>query len=98
MKLLALLYSPKPGKKYVAIFQRPDGSRKEVYFGATGFSDYLLHRDPLRRAAYLERHGKSGRERWDVPDTPASLSRWLLWGPTTSLRTNLALFRRRFQV
>ena len=44
--------SSKPGKKYEAVI---DG-RKTVSFGAKGYSDFTLHKEPERRQRYLQRH------------------------------------------
>ena len=95
MKLLRVVRSENPEKKYDAVFEN-NGRTKTISFGARGMSDYLHHKDESRREAYLRRH--AANEDWTVPDTAGSLSRWLLWGPTTSLEKNLMLFRRRFNV
>jgi hypothetical protein len=50
----------------------------------------------LRRANYLSRHRTS--ESWTNPKTAGALSRWLLWGDSTSFATNLADFKRRFSL
>jgi hypothetical protein len=78
--------------KWVAVFD--DGTR--VPFGAAGMSDYTIHHDKLRRANYLARHRTS--ESWTKPKTAGALSRWILWGDSTSLSTNLADFKRRFSL
>jgi hypothetical protein len=78
--------------KWVATFA--DGTR--VPFGAKGYKDYTQHGDKLRRANYLKRHRTS--ETWTNPKTAGALSRWILWGDSTSLATNLADFRRRFSL
>ena len=78
--------------KWVAVFD--DGKR--VPFGAVGYQDYTQHGDKLRRANYLTRH--RSRESWSNPKTAGSLSRWILWGDSTSLQTNLAAFKRRFSL
>ena len=78
--------------KWVAEFS--DGTR--VSFGAKGYKDYTQHGDKLRRANYLKRHRTS--ETWTNPKTAGALSRWILWGDSTSLATNLADFRRRFSL
>ena len=78
--------------KWVAVFD--DGKR--VPFGARGYLDYTQHHDRLRRANYLSRH--RSRESWSNPRTAGSLSRWILWGDSTSLQTNLRAFRRRFSL
>jgi hypothetical protein len=78
--------------KWVAVFE--DGTRTP--FGAKGYTDYTQHHDKLRRANYLARHRTS--ETWTKPKTAGALSRWILWGDSTSLATNLADFKRRFSL
>lgn len=78
--------------KWLAVFD--DGTR--VRFGAVGYKDYTQHKDPLRRKNYLQRHRSS--ENWNDPKTAGSLSRWLLWGDSTSLDANLRAFKRRFSL
>jgi hypothetical protein len=78
--------------KYVAVFA--DGTR--VPFGAKGMSDYTIHKDPARRNLYLTRH--RAREKWNNPKTAGALSRWILWGDSTSLQTNLRNFKQRFSL
>jgi len=78
--------------KWVAVFS--DGTR--VSFGAKGYQDYTQHHNPLRRENYLSRHRTT--ENWNNPKTAGALSRWLLWGGSTSLETNLKAFRRRFSL
>jgi hypothetical protein len=45
----------------------------------------------------LARHG-TDRENWKTPYTPASLSRWILWGPYTQLGANVAFFKNMFRI
>ena len=78
--------------KWVAVFA--DGKR--VSFGAVGYKDYTQHHDKLRRANYLSRHRSS--ESWNDPRTAGALSRWILWGDSTSLEANLRAFKRRFSL
>jgi hypothetical protein len=78
--------------KWVAVFA--DGKR--VPFGAVGYQDYTQHKDPVRRSRYLMRH--RSREAWNNPRTAGALSRWLLWGDSTSLEANLRAFKRRFSL
>ena len=75
MKVI-LRKSPKPTKKYRVTF--PDG--KFVDFGAKGYDDYTIHKNPERMKRYLIRHG-SGRETWSKKGirTAGFWSRWLLW-------------------
>jgi hypothetical protein len=85
-----LIHSPNTKKKYRAVFS--DG--KKVDFGAAGMDDYTKTHDREQRQRYLTRH--RGNESWNNPKTAGALSRWLLWGDSTSLQTNLADFKRRF--
>jgi hypothetical protein len=78
--------------KWVAVFA--DGKR--VPFGAYGMEDYTQHKNKLRRANYLLRH--RARENWNDPQTAGALSRWLLWGESTSLATNVRSFKKRFSL
>jgi len=45
--------SPKSTKKFRAIFD--DGNY--VDFGARGYSDFTIHKDPMRMRRYVGRHG-----------------------------------------
>lgn len=73
--------------KFRAVF--PEG--RVVHFGARGYSDYTIHKDPVRMKRYVIRHGggsasgargtRSRRENWGKSGryTPGFWSRWLLW-------------------
>ena len=50
---IKLTKSPNPQKKFRVVF--PSG--RAVDFGATGYSDYTVHKNPLRMRAYVVRHG-----------------------------------------
>jgi hypothetical protein len=50
---IVLRKSPKSDKKYRVTF--PDNSH--VDFGAKGYSDYTIHKNPLRMRLYVQRHG-----------------------------------------
>lgn len=89
-----LIRSPNPDKKWRAIFTDEDGKETHTDFGSAGMSDYTIHKDKLRRARYLARH--RARETWSNPKTAGALSRWLLWGDSTSIETNVRAFRRKF--
>ena len=78
--------------KYVAVFD--DGTR--TAFGAAGYQDYTQHKDPLRRASYLARH--RSRENWTDSKSAGALSRWILWGESTSLDANLRKYKHRFSL
>ena len=96
LKLTAVRPSHNPQKKWDAVFER-EGREKVVPFGAKGMSDYTKHKNKTRRALYLQRHSGMG-EHWNQPDTPGALSRWILWGPSTSFRKSVKAYRKRFNL
>ena len=97
MKLKTIRRSHKPEKKYDAVFVTDKGREKVVPFGAAGMSDFTKHKNKTRRARYLARHSGMG-ESWDKPDTPGALSRWILWGPSSSFRKSVKAYKRRFKL
>ena len=97
LELLSIKPSSKPEKKLDAKFKTPSGREKTVSFGARGMDDYTKTHDTEQRARYRERHGR-GKENWSKPDSPGALSRWILWGESTSLLKNIADYRKRFKL
>lgn len=96
MRLLSVRPSNDGTHKYDAKFVGDSGREKTVRFGAKGMSDYTKHHDPERRRRYIERH--SANENFQKPDSAGALSRWLLWGESTSMVKNLASFRKKFNL
>lgn len=87
--------SDKPGKKYMAIFtDSSSGRQKTTNFGASGATDYLISKDKDRRARYRSRHKKDLKTR--DPTRAGFLSYYLTWGDSTSLRTNVSTYKKRF--
>lgn len=84
--------STRKDKKLMATFS----NGKVVHFGAKGSKTYLDTGDKVKREAYLARHRVN--ENWTDPYTPGALSRWLLWGDSTSLEANHQAFMKRFGV
>lgn len=89
LELIAITKSPKNGKKLRAIFS--DGKR--VDFGASGYSDYTIHKDDDRKERYINRH--RSRENWNDPQTPGALSRYILWNKKT-LRSSILDYKKKF--
>lgn len=79
--------------KYIAEFD--DGTKTR--FGAVGYDDYTKTHDKDQRLRYLTRHGR-GKENWRDYKSAGALSRWILWGDSTSIETNLAAYKRRFNL
>lgn len=94
MPYVSIKRSTNPNKKLMAVFTRHDGSKRTVHFGQADAPDYTITKDKAQRKRYLDRHRKN--ERWDKPETAGALSRYILWGATTSRRENIKLFKKRF--
>lgn len=96
-KLLRIVPSSNRLKKYDAVFD--DG--KVVSFGARHengmpYDDYLNSGNRMKRDAYIARHRVN--EDWTDPYTAGTLSRYILWGNSRSLRENILDYRKRFSV
>lgn len=96
MKLVSVKPATDGKHKYTAQFLKDNGRTKTTHFGARGMDDYTITGDRDRRMLYLMRHRE--RENWDDPTSAGSLSRYLLWGDSTSFSENLAAFKRRFNL
>ena len=75
-------------------FNLSNGSKKTIHFGSKNMDDYTLTKDKAQRKRYLDRHRK--RENWNNPESAGALSRWILWGNSTSRRDNIKAFKKRF--
>ena len=86
--MVQLLKSDKPDKKYmVHIISKKTGRKKTIHFGASGMSDYTIHKDDDRKQRYIDRHKK--RENWNDPETSGYYARWILWNlPTITASWN----------
>ena len=69
--------SDKPTKKFEA---RIDG-KKSIHFGSKGMSDFTIHKDPMRKNRYLDRHSKN--EDWHNPLTAGFYATNILWNKPT---------------
>ena len=96
MKLLKIIPSPKPDKKYMAVFRKDNGREKTTHFGAKGMTDYLISKDKERRERYRKRHRKDLKN--NDPTRAGYLSYYILWGDSTSLRENIRKYKSRFNL
>ena len=96
MKLLRVQKSPNPAKKFRAVFELDNGRIKNTDFGAAGMDDYTLTKNKEQRERYRERHQKDLKTN-DVTRA-GYLSFYLLWGPYTSLKSNLDYFKRKYNL
>jgi len=102
-KLLDVKPSPRDDKKYVATFcmckgetKCCDKDRKKVHFGSKKSNTYLDHHDEKKRDAYIARHKVN--ENWSNPFSAGALSKFILWGKSTSLRENINHFKKKFNL
>lgn len=84
--------STRTGKRFKITF----ANGKTVHFGQQGGKTYIDEGDKAKREAYLARHKK--RENWSDPYTAGSISRFLLWGDSTSLDSNHNAFMKKFGI
>ena len=91
-KTIYLSPSSKKGKKWMVLV---DG--KTVHFGAEGYEDYTIHKDPERMERYVNRH--KAKENWNKSGiaTPGFWSRWLIWNKP-SFNASLKDIEKRFKV
>ena len=82
--------------KYVATFKKEGGRVKRTHFGLAGAPDYTLTGDKERRRLYRERHRKD-LETGD-PTRAGYLSYHILWGQSTSVRANIAAYRKMYSL
>ena len=84
----------------MAVFTRDNGNgtkrTKTTYFGSAGMDDYTKTKDKEQRKRYLDRHRKN--ENWNNYESAGSLSRYILWGNSTSLRENIRTYKSRFNL
>lgn len=95
MKLLTIQPSTKPEKKMMAMFENM-GRTKTIHFGQKNADDYTISKNKEQRERYLTRH--RANEDWNKPDSAGALSRYILWGDSTSIHKNIADFKKRFNL
>lgn len=99
MKLIKVIKSVNPNKKYDAFFKDNDGKENKVSFGAEGYGDYTITRDKAQRARYRKRHEKDLLTVKNKRGLGAgSLSYWLLWGNSTSLKKNIQEYKKKYNL
>jgi len=93
MKLDKIETSKAKGKRFVAIFSDPN---KRVNFGSLGAYTYIDGASKLTRENYIKRHRVN--EDWTKPNNAGSLSRFILWGDSTNIKSNIDAFKKKFSV
>lgn len=96
VKLQSITESDKPDKKLKATFLQDNGRTKTVHFGAAGMDDYTLSKNKEQRDRYRQRHAKDLKT--GDPTKAGFLSFHVLWGDSTSRATNIAAYKKRFNL
>ena len=87
---MELYESKRKDKRFMAIIKG-----KKYHFGLKNGSTYIDHHDKTKRENYIKRH--IVRENWDEVNA-GSLSRYLLWGNSTSLEKNIKDYMKKFNL
>jgi hypothetical protein len=82
--------SDKPDKKYDAIID----DKKTISFGQKNASDFTLHKDPVRKQRYLNRHRDN--ENWRDYKTAGFYATNILWNKPT-IRESIADVNNKFK-
>lgn len=97
---LTIKKSDKPGKRLMAIFSESGKKDKIVHFGLKNpkRGTYIDHGDKKLRAAYIARHEVNEKKFYNDPKRAATLSRFILWGDSTSLKNNIEAYKKKFKL
>lgn len=98
MKLKSVKPSSDPDKKLDVTIEQPSGREKTIRIGAKGMDDFTKTHDEEQKERYIARH--KAREDWKLSGilTAGFWSKHLLWGDTTSLRKNIEITKKRFDL
>lgn len=91
---LEILPSTRQDKRYKAVIH-DDKTTKTFHFGLKGGNTYIDHHDKSKRENYIKRHKVN--EDWSSINA-GSLSRYILWGNSTNIETNIRDFKKRFRI
>mgnify|MGYP003120016173 CR=1 FL=1 len=104
MKLI-VKKSSKPGKRLMAIFSDKDKQGKSakdkiIHFGVEKpkRGTFIDTGDKTLRKNYIARHEVREKKFYNDPMRAATLSRFILWGETDSLKKNIELYKKKFNL
>tara|TARA_R110002049_G_scaffold1638_1_gene12373 strand:+ start:506 stop:796 length:291 start_codon:yes stop_codon:yes gene_type:complete len=86
--------SNRSDKKYMAIFIDDNDKKTTIHFGASGYEDYTLTGDKKQRERYRSRT-KTVYDR-SKPISASRLSQEILWGNSTSIKQNIADYKKKY--
>jgi len=95
MRLVSIVRSPNPAKKWRATFEKDDGRKKTTDFGSAGMDDYTISKDAAQAERYRTRHAKDLKT--NDPTRAGYLSYYILWA-SPSFRANVAAFKNKFNL
>ena len=97
---LEIKNSQAKGKRFVAIFTDEKGKSKKVNFGLKNpkRGTYIDLGDKKVRKNYIARHEVTEKKFYKDPMRPATLSRFILWGETTSLKQNIENYKNKYNL
>ena len=105
---LEIKNSEAKGKRFVAIFTDAKGKRsngqspksKKVNFGLKNpkRGTYIDLGDKEVRKNYIARHEATEKKFYKDPMRPATLSRFILWGESKSLKQNIDNYKKKFNL
>jgi hypothetical protein len=72
--------SDRKTKRYKATIYQNDQKLKTIHFGSSDHQNYTMHKDPKRKALYLQRHVKDPSNN---PLQPSFYATNLLWNKPT---------------
>ena len=72
---------------------KDDGKTKTIYFGASGYQDYLQSHDKNQRVLYRQRHEKDLK---GDPMRAGYLSYYILWGNSINMQSNIRSFKNKY--
>ena len=87
-------------KRFVAVFTDEKGKSKKVNFGLKNpkIGTYIDHSDKELRKNYIARHEATEKKFYSDPQRPSTLSRFILWGETKSLKQNIENYKKKFNL
>ena len=96
---LVIKNSDAKNKRLVAIFT-DKGKSKKVNFGLKNpkIGTYIDTGDTVARKNYIKRHEVNEKKFYKDPHRAATLSRFILWGESKSLKQNIELYKNKFNL
>ena len=87
-------YTGSLGKKYTFIYKENNKGRI-IHFGSGVSETYVEGASEEKKRAYISRHKVN--ENWNEINA-GSCARFILWGDSRSIRTNLENYKKRFNI